>query len=262
MPAAIRAIFSDIEGCIVPGAGRPWELDVLTALAAYVGASARDPQRFPPLVLCTGRPAPYVEALGHALGLRTPAICENGAVLCDLETGAVEDWSPAHARPALEAARRVLEAEWCPRTGTRMVQGKRVCISLSPPAADRPRIAELARDVARHLARAGVPVDRLHLTHSYGAIDITPAGVTKASGARRLCARWECGLDAVLAIGDSANDLELLTAAGRSAAPANALDAVAGVVSYRSPLEYGAGVLDILGRFTGFDPTGRPEAAG
>lgn len=252
MPAAIRAVITDIEGCLIPGAGLPWRLDALCRLSDYVEASARDPRKYPPLVLCTGRPAQYAEALGQALGLDTPAICENGAVLADPRTGSVEVWAPGDVGPVLEAAQRVLAEEWCPATGSRLVRGKQVCLSLNPPERDRPRIARLAEDLRRHLARAGVDVERLHVTHSLAAIDITPAGVTKESGARRLCARRGFGLDAILAIGDHANDLELLRAAGRAAAPRNAAPAVLAAVDYHSPLEHGAGVLDILCRFTGF----------
>lgn len=77
---------------------------------------------------------------------------------------------------------------------------------------------ELQRD---HLLDAVTPhlVDGLVATCS-GArfIEITGAGVDKAFGLARLCARLGVGADEVLAIGDQLNDLAMLSWAGRSVA--------------------------------------------
>ncbi len=57
-------------------------------------------------------------------------------------------------------------------------------------------------------------------------LEIMPPGVTKGEGLRRLCGHLGIPLDAVVAVGDSLNDLEMLTEAGVGIAVANARDAV------------------------------------
>jgi hypothetical protein len=57
-------------------------------------------------------------------------------------------------------------------------------------------------------------------------LEIMPPGVTKAEGLRRLCGHLGIPLDAVVAVGDSLNDLEMLTEAGVGVAVANAREAV------------------------------------
>lgn len=49
---------------------------------------------------------------------------------------------------------------------------------------------------------------------------------------RELCAKYDCSLDQIAYIGDDVNDLEALKAVGLSAAPADAMPAVLGVVTY------------------------------
>ena len=59
--------------------------------------------------------------------------------------------------------------------------------------------------------------------------EIAVPGVTKASALRKLAAMLAVPLDAVMAIGDSDNDLPMLQAAGHSVAMGNAQPAVKAV---------------------------------
>lgn len=60
-------------------------------------------------------------------------------------------------------------------------------------------------------------------------LDLTPVGVSKASGLQRVCAELGVERSDVLAIGDGRNDLELLAWAGRGVAMGQAVDEVRAV---------------------------------
>ncbi len=55
-------------------------------------------------------------------------------------------------------------------------------------------------------------------------MEITAAGVTKESGLAALCQKLGIGLDQCIAVGDAANDIPMLRAAGLGVAVANATD--------------------------------------
>ncbi|MBS42503.1 MAG: haloacid dehalogenase [Nocardioides sp.] len=57
-------------------------------------------------------------------------------------------------------------------------------------------------------------------------LDLTPVGVSKASGLEHVCAALGLTSDDVLAVGDGRNDLEMLTWAGRGVAMGQAIDVV------------------------------------
>ncbi|MFP4483919.1 MAG: HAD family hydrolase [Spirochaetaceae bacterium] len=57
-------------------------------------------------------------------------------------------------------------------------------------------------------------------------LEIMPPGVTKGEGLRRLCEYLDVPLEAVVAVGDSLNDVEMLTEAGVGVAVGNAREAV------------------------------------
>lgn len=250
----IRLIVSDAEGCVIPGLGRPWDLDVLAALARYnrLARASRDLPRF---TIASGRPVQYVEALGHAIALDTPACCENGAVLFDPAAGRVEGLFTEAQRDLMARVRREMAA-WLrgaagDGAGGRawVAAGKEACVSLIPQAPDGgvERLLEAAR--ARLRDRLGLGDDHLTFTSSAGAVDITPAGVDKGAGVRALAARLGIPMGEVLAIGDSLNDLPLFAVAGRVAAPANAHPEVRARAGYVASEPYGRGVLEILRRF-------------
>jgi hydroxymethylpyrimidine pyrophosphatase-like HAD family hydrolase len=77
-------------------------------------------------------------------------------------------------------------------------------------------LLERAREVAGHLA------ELTHSNSSDGLLEISAAGVSKASTLERLCRKRGFGPEDVLAFGDMPNDVPMLRWAGRSVAVANA----------------------------------------
>lgn len=74
----------DIDGCISqPFTSPDWAL--LSELRALSEQSYHDPH-IPRACLCTGRPAPYAEAVSQWLDIRDQAIFESGAGMLDIAT--------------------------------------------------------------------------------------------------------------------------------------------------------------------------------
>lgn len=249
-----RLVVSDIEGCVIPGAGRPWPLDLMARLAARVGDG--EAGRGPRFTVCSGRPSQFVEAVCQALGVRLPAVCENGAVILYPERGTVRRlYSPDQAR-LMERVRAVCVSAYSGSEEVRVPPGRELGVALVPDPGAGLTLAGLRDDVEQRLRRAGVPVDELFLTVSGGAVDITPRGVDKAGGLRALLEELDVDASDVFAIGDGGNDLPLLRLAGGSGAPANARPEVRAAVDRVAARPYTAGVLELLDGLTGAAPDG------
>ena len=80
----IRLIVFDIDGVLTAGETAPLDFDLMMYLSAMNRAAREDPSR-PAVTLCTGRPAPFVEAFAQAINGHLPAIFENGCGLSRVE---------------------------------------------------------------------------------------------------------------------------------------------------------------------------------
>lgn len=244
-------IVSDVEGCVIPADRSRWDLEGLAALAAY-----NDQARLgnvPPLTVCTGRPAQFVDAIGQAIGVFVPAICENGAVFYDPKTARLEPLFPLEELERFRAIYRHLEETWVRNGWVRLARGKEICVSLIPVSNRWADIREVHQELSEKLLR-DLKIDpaSVHLTYSAGAVDITPLGVDKGSGVKKLLEHLGVDAGTVIAIGDGGNDLPMFKLCGLSAAPANARPEVMRAADYVAPQSETQGVLDVLSRFTGF----------
>lgn len=239
----IRLVATDLDGTLLRSDGSVSER-TRAAVAAVLGAGVE-------VVLTTGRPprlvTPVAEALAGAGGaLGGAAICANGALVIDLATGTVLEHAalaPGVAGALVRELRAALPGllfsfelglEWAREQAYHDA-------FFPPPAPCYADALELAREpvtklLARHpelpaahvLATAQrVCGDRAVATTAGGpTVEISAAGVTKASALARLCAARGVAPAEVIAFGDAPNDLELLAFAGRSVAVANAVPEV------------------------------------
>jgi hydroxymethylpyrimidine pyrophosphatase-like HAD family hydrolase len=217
----------DNEGCIVDAKGRPFDLPALAELAAAI---ERSPLTF---TICTGRSVPYVEAMVQVLGLvgsDVACVCEGGGVLYS----PISDRYEVLAAPVDEESVRAV----LPAGGYREELGKVVGFSVYPEPG-------FTVDLLYELVMAG-GLDRVNITRSVAAVDITPAGVDKTFGIDHLLKRQGADWSDVVAVGDSWNDLPMLRRAGLSACPANSIPEVKAIVDYVSPFPATRGVTDIL----------------
>jgi Cof subfamily protein (haloacid dehalogenase superfamily) len=230
----IRLVASDLDGTLL----RPDETvseRTRAALAAVRHAGIA-------LVLVTGRPPRGLRRIAAAIGVGGVAICANGAVLYDLDAGAVLDQRPLAAAAAtrLIAALRAAipgalfaveleagfrrEAGWDPSefnaggqvvaVGAELATAPVAKLLVRHPDLTSPELARLATKAAGHDAVVTWSGDRL--------VELSAAGVTKATALQRLCQRLGIPREQVIAFGDMPNDLAMLAWAGHSVAVANA----------------------------------------
>jgi Cof subfamily protein (haloacid dehalogenase superfamily) len=196
------------------------------------------------LVLCTARPHRWIRPLGEAIGHPGVAVCANGAVVWDVGTESILDARALAPDAALEVVRLLRPALpgacWAvesttgfahePGYRTRWPIPRDTIVDAVEALVAAPVVKlmlqddHLRADALLALARPIVG-PRAELTHSNSAdslLEISAAGVSKASSLERLCAARGIGPEDVIAFGDMPNDLPMLRWAGHAVAVANA----------------------------------------
>ena len=256
-----RLVATDLDGTIVRADGNISDRTV---------AALENVQRLGvPVVFVTGRPPRWMGQVGERTGLRGLAVCSNGALLYDLRAEEVVDSFPLAAEIGLEVARRLREA--LPDIGfaVETLDGFAHEESYHPHWADASaRVAAIdeiytagrvVKLLARHqaldadalLARArDVVGDVVELTHSSisGLLEISVAGVSKATALALVCERLAVAAADVVAFGDMPNDLPMLAWAGEPYAVEGAHPDVLAAVERRAPSVEEDGVAHVLER--------------
>jgi Cof subfamily protein (haloacid dehalogenase superfamily) len=253
-----RLVATDLDGTIVPKSGEISDRTV-RALQRVETAGV-------PVVFVTGRPTRWMHAIAERTGHTGLAVCSNGAVVYDLPTEQVVEQFPIPVDVGLDVARRLRAALPDVTFAVELVGGfshEPAYLSREPARAlrvagvediyDAPAVKLLARhevlDADELLAAArDVLGDVVEPTHSStsGLLEISAAGVSKATTLAHLCD--ERGIDArdVLAFGDMPNDLPLLAWAGTAYAVANAHLEVLDAVALHCPSVDDDGVAQVL----------------
>jgi Cof subfamily protein (haloacid dehalogenase superfamily) len=235
-----RVVASDLDGTLVRTDGTI----SARSRAALRRADAHDAL----VVFVTGRPprwmAPVVEQTG-ASGL---AVCANGALVYDLGSGRL-----VRQHPLLpDAAARLVTALREALPGVQFAVENGLTFGHEPayvpawPAPDRV-IAEVEQLIAEPVAKLLVKSPGRHpaeihervvtiagndavVTYSGDTLlEVSGAGVSKASALAALCAESRVSAGDVLAFGDMPNDVPMLEWAGRAVAVANAHPDVLGI---------------------------------
>ncbi|HFI0150229.1 TPA: Cof-type HAD-IIB family hydrolase [Streptococcus suis] len=89
------------------------------------------------------------------------------------------------------------------------------------------------------------------VTSGYGSVDILPFGIHKAWGLEQVLAEQGISPAAVMAFGDSDNDIEMLELVGHSYAMENATEKVKAVAKYGAPAHDQAGVFQVIEAYLG-----------
>jgi HAD superfamily hydrolase (TIGR01484 family) len=209
-----------------------------------------------PFVLVTGRPPRWVTPIARAAGLTGYAVCTNGAAVLDLATDRVvsaRDLEPPQLGDVTHALRALLPdirvaAERAPRDGSASndvfatepgfrnpwgnptgmdAENNEVPTAqvLGHPATKLLiRHHELSSDDLAAAARTVVDGIGLEITYSTnrGLIELSAAGVTKATGLAEVCELLDVPAGRVVAFGDMPNDVAMLRWSGHGVAMANA----------------------------------------
>lgn len=253
---APRLVATDLDGTALRSDG--------TFSGRTVDALARVERAGADLIFVTGRPVRWMRSVAAATGHHGHAICGNGAVVYDLhEERVLRSW-PIAAHVLADVVRRLRAALPGLSFAVEREDGfvreeayrhhEPVGI-VSPSLPSTPGLKLLAQDLeidpdtlldkARQVVGATV-----ELTHSSGKglLEVSAAGVSKASTLAILCA--ERGIEAshVVSFGDMPNDLPLLAWAGTSYAVASAHPAVLAAVDHHTAGNDEEGVAQVLER--------------
>jgi Cof subfamily protein (haloacid dehalogenase superfamily) len=233
-------VATDVDGTLL----NPTD-EVPPRAAAVIGRLVAGGTAF---VLVTGRPPRWIPPVVAQLPMARLAVCANGGVLYD----AVEDrvvWArtidpatlvelAAAVTATLPGSRLAVEGIGGGAAGDHFAAEPEYIHawigddSHVIPRADllaRPAVKMLVRDAemrSAEMVAALAPVigDAADLTFSHprGLVEISPAGVTKATGLAEVADRLGLTAADVVAFGDMPNDLEMLRWAGHGVAMGNA----------------------------------------
>jgi len=221
-------------------------------------------------VMVTGRPPRWMAPVAEQTGHRGLAVCANGAIVYDLHTEQVVRDVRLDADAALEVV-RALRAE-LPGIAFAVEKGlggfgrepsyvtrfdnPELRVAPVEELVDGGAVKLLARvegvgsDELLATAR-GVLGDRCECTHSSGdgLLEISAAGVSKASGLASLAEQWGVAAREVVAFGDMPNDLPMLAWAGHAIGMGNAHPDVLAAVDEITATNDEDGVPQVLERW-------------
>jgi Cof subfamily protein (haloacid dehalogenase superfamily) len=218
------------------------------------------------VVFVTGRPVRWMEALWEHVGGHGLAICSNGGIVYDVRAHAVRQARTIPVDVGLEVADRLREGI----PGTAFAIERTTGFAKEPGFSERNTPADMEvgplRDLfddravkllARHLEqdpeKFWAETERLvgHLVtttwSSVGAlVEMSAAGVTKASTLALLCEELGVRPEEVVAFGDMPNDLPMLEWAGTSYAMSNGHPSVVELAEHVAPSHEDDGVAAVL----------------
>jgi Cof subfamily protein (haloacid dehalogenase superfamily) len=219
------------------------------------------------VVFVTGRPVRWMGELWQHVGDHGLAICSNGGIVYDVPARVVRSTRPIPAATGLKVAGLLRDAI----PGTTFALEKATGFAKEPTFRERhplppdmevgpldavfddSTVKILARHDDRDPEEFWAETERLvgHLVtttwSSLGAlVEISAAGVTKASTLALLCEELGVAHDEVVAFGDMPNDLAMLAWAGTSYAMANAHPSVLELAARQAPANEDDGVAAVL----------------
>jgi Cof subfamily protein (haloacid dehalogenase superfamily) len=257
-----RLVASDLDGTLL----RPDEMASDRTRAALAAARAAGIT----VVLVSGRPPRSLGPIAERIGVGGTAICANGAVLWDLDSGTMVDHTPLAAdlatrlvhdlRQAIPGALFAVELEHGFGREAGWSDGRALLSSPEALEADALELitGPVTKLLARHptmafaevaeRARAAVGENAVVTWAGLRLVEISAAGVTKASALERLCRRLGIAAPEVVAVGDMPNDLAMLDWAGTGVAVANAQQSVLDAADEVIPSNVDDGVAVLLER--------------
>ena len=222
-----------------------------------------------PVVFTTGRPIRWMESLWADVGGHGLAICSNGGIVYDVSAREVRTARTIPVDVLLSVGRLLREAipgtVFALETTTgfareeAFVPGLQVNSVPDVPTGDLEEIADdtVVKLLARHADMEPEPYWRriedvvgAHVVTTWSSVgtlvEISAAGVTKATTLAMLAAEMGVAADDVVAFGDMPNDLPMLEWAGASYAMANAHPSVRELADHRAPSNDDDGVAEVL----------------
>ena len=252
-------VATDLDGTLVPNDSTsvpPYTAEVLrSADAAGV-----------PIVFVTARPLRWMDPLWQYVGRHGLAIVSNGAITYDVHAREVLTVTGLEADHGLDVVAAISAAVPGSAFAIECVDGIRLDPAYDEPYPvpdgsprgpmaevwDRPAVKLLVRhperadDAFREAVTVAVGDLATATWSGPGLVEVSAAGVTKASALVGLCERLGVSRDDVVAFGDMPNDIPMLTWAGTSYAMANAHESVREIADHVAPPCADEGVARVL----------------
>ena len=259
MTGPYRVVASDLDGTLVRSDGSISER-TKAALLTVEAAGAL-------VIFVTGRPPRWMRPVVEATGASGLAICANGALVYDLGRGEIVREHALHAGSAARLVTALREAlpgvQFAVESGLRF--GHEPAYEPSWPMPDRTvaEVEELIVDpVSKLLVKhPHLPAEEIHeqvvaiageeavVTYSGNVLlEISGAGVSKASTLAALCEEQGHAPAEVVAFGDMPNDVPMLHWAGHGVAVANAHEQVLAVADEVTASNDDDGVAKVIER--------------
>lgn len=262
-----RLVATDLDGTLLRSDG------TLSERTAAVLVEVE--RRGVPTVFVTGRPLRWAEEVFQHVGTHGIAIVSNGAIVWDVAGSRPSLERPIRPEIALAACLAIREAV----PGTTYAVEDLAGIALEPDFVERYQVSDGARRLplaelldrpvhkilARHeelepldfwrRAERAVP-GRLSITWSSSSalLEMSAAGVTKATSLALVCEQLGVSAAEVIAFGDMPNDLPMLAWAGTSYAMAGAHPSVTEAADHVAPGHDDDGVARVLSEVFGLPP--------
>jgi len=268
-----KLVASDVDGTLLDPMERITERTA--AVIDRVRASGT------PFVLVSGRPPRWIPPVARAADLSGYAVCANGATVYDIgadEVVSVRGLDPVRLTDITHAVQRVLPEITVATERASVGESDVEPFAWEPDFRNpwgnpngiggeenvRPRAEVLGRTATKLLIRHqnmtsqemaeavdNVLPGELEITYSsnHGLIEISAAGVTKASGLAEVCDRLGVPAARVVAFGDMPNDVPMLRWAGHGVAMANAHADVLAVADEVTAPNAEDGVAQVLERW-------------
>lgn len=219
-PGEVLAVAVDVDGTLTDESRRVG-LDAVAALRMVQDSGVQ-------VMLASGNVLPIAFALSTYLGLKGPVVAENGGIVCHEQ----RIWTLGDPHAPRKAYRKLLSTMDAPRLFT-----------------DKWRVTEVALRPVVKLAdvrRALKGFEGIDVQTSGYAIHIMTEGMNKFVGVRKACEIIGVPLAEVAAIGDSDNDMAMISGCGFGVAVGNAFAGTKRVASHVTKGKNGAGVVEAL----------------
>lgn len=209
----------DIDGCItMPFQTPDWQ--ALSKLRELNDLSRSD-AFVPALSICSGRPQPYVEAVGQWLGMYKPLIFESGGGMFDPRNVSL------HWPDILTHEKEVLIKEIRKWVAADIIGKQEGAVSEFTKRTDvgiiHPEEAAIIRMYEKVCERVGSDYPDFEVHRTEISINIIMKGANKGSGLRWLSRVCDVPLSGIAYIGDSSGDIPALEIAGMGFTPANGI---------------------------------------
>ncbi|GAB4384094.1 MAG: hypothetical protein Kow0022_05630 [Phycisphaerales bacterium] len=234
-------VFCDVDGCLMPEDAHAADLPALAQVASYNRMALKKRDR-PVIILCTGRPQPYAEAVCRAIGAPL-AICENGAWIYDFGAHRwhLDPQITADDRAALRSLQGWVEVELGPR-GCFLQLGKHAAVTIFHDDVDRLR-REVVPMLEALIAERNWP---MRVSMTWTCINVDLAHVSKGAAISRLIEQHALSRHRLAGIGDTAGDIFIRQQVAWFGCPANAAEEIRRCADAVAARPLAQGVLELL----------------